>query len=264
MKILIVNDDGARCEGLHALMRALKDDHELTVVVPEVEQSGKSHSMTYFDPLYYFKIHISEVDHDAYVVKGTPGDYVLMALDQICDGKPDLLLSGINRGYNTGNTIVYSGTVSAAYEGANRGIPSIALSTGFMDVDFDDAANIFKQMLPYFAKEEGLFFYNVNIPGCKPAEIKGIKKTFIDSVVPEECMEKRIDPFERDYYWHSYTVHNIKEYVFDEGSDVDVVEKKYISVTPLKYDFLDRKKLETMDEFIAGFSGALGKIKELK
>ena len=78
MKILIVNDDGYRGKGLHALIRALKDEHDLTVVVPEYEQSGKSHSITFLDPLYLDKIYLPEADHDVYIVKGTPADCVVM------------------------------------------------------------------------------------------------------------------------------------------------------------------------------------------
>ena len=97
MKILIVNDDGFRGKGLHALIRALKDDHDLTVVVPDSEQSGKSHSMTFLDPVYLDRYYVPEASHEVYTVKGTPGDCVIMALSQILDEKPDLLISGINK-----------------------------------------------------------------------------------------------------------------------------------------------------------------------
>ena len=253
MKILIVNDDGARGEGLHALIRALKDEHDVTVVVPEIEQSGKSHSMTFFDPLYFNKIHLAEADYDVYTVKGTPGDCVLMALDQIVEARPDLLLSGINKGFNTAGAIIYSGTVSAAFEGANRGIPSIALSAGFIDVDFDEVARVFRMMLPAFTAEKEVFFYNVNFPTVPLKEIRGIRKTTIDPLVVTECMEKRIDPFYRAYYWHSYNGHNNKEFHYAEGSDLDALDKKFISVTPLKLNYFDEKKFQSMDDFSAVF-----------
>ena len=262
MKILIVNDDGFRGKGLHALIRALKDDYDLTVVVPDTEQSGKSHSMTFLDPVYLDRFYLPEVDDEIYTVKGTPGDCVIMALSQIMEEPPDLLISGINKGYNAGASIVYSGTVSAAYEGASRGIPSFALSADFMDADFDLVAKMFLKIMPAILKKEGgkPFFYNINFPSVSPAELKGISKTTIASDLVTECMEKRTDPFFRDYYWHAYDSSEQKKHIPEPGSDMEALQEGYISVTPLKLDYLDREKLERM----MGFSDVFAEIKAIK
>ncbi|MBQ1252290.1 MAG: 5'/3'-nucleotidase SurE, partial [Firmicutes bacterium] len=243
MKILIVNDDGFRGKGLHALIRALKDDHDLTVVVPETEQSGKSHGITFLEPLLVTEIYLHEADFKVYAVKGTPADCVVMGIDQILGEKPDLILSGINQGYNIASCLPYSGTVSAAYEGACRGIDSIALSAAFVGADFDLVARMFKAMLPTILKEEKgqHFFYNINFPDVTLEELKGIRKTTIASEPIMDCLEKRQDPFGREYYWHSYDeVHNDTMPVDDPGSDLEAIHQGYISVTPLKLDYLDR------------------------
>lgn len=263
MKILIVNDDGYRGKGLHALIRALKDEHDLTVVVPEYEQSGKSHSITFLDPLYLDKIYLPEADHDVYIVKGTPSDCVVMGLDQIFDETPDLLISGINKGFNIASCLPYSGTVSAAYEGACREIPSIALSAGYLNADFDLVANMFKIMLPELWKEENgkMFFYNINFPEVSLDELKGIRKTTVAREPIYDCLEKRKDPFGREYYWHSYDeIHQDTMPEDDPGSDLEAIHQGYISVTPLKLDYLDRKKYEDM----TNFSDVYAMIKEMK
>lgn len=250
MKILIINDDGFRGKGLHALVRALKKDHDVTVVVPDSEQSGKSHSMTFLDPLYLDKFYSVEADHDIYTVRGTPGDCVLMGLDQVLAKQPDLLLSGINKGFNAASSIVYSGTVSAAYEGACRGIPSIALSAGYVDADFDLDARIFADLLPELMKREkgNAFFYNINFPSVSLEELKGIRKTCIAEENIVECLEKRTDPFSRDYYWHAYDCQDEESVCTTPGSDMEALHEGYISITPLKLDYFDKNKFETMSD----------------
>lgn len=251
MKILIVNDDGFRGKGLHSLVRALKKDHDLTVVVPDSEQSGKSHSMTFLDPLYLDKFYCVESDYEIYAVRGTPGDCVLMGVNQVMKEPPDILLSGINRGFNTGSSIVYSGTVSAAYEGACRGIPSVALSAGYLDADFDLNAKIFAGLLPELMKREkgNIFFYNINFPSIPMEKIKGIRKTSVAEENIVECLEKRTDPFFRDYYWYAYDCQDEKSVCITPGSDVEALHEGYISITPLKLDYFDKNKFEAMDDF---------------
>lgn len=251
MKILIVNDDGFRGAGLHSLINALKSEYDLTVIVPEAEQSGKSHSMTFLEPLFIDSMHISEVDFDVYSVKGSPADCVSMALDLLFpDENPDLIISGINKGYNAGGCIIYSGTVSAAYEGAARGIPAFALSAGFTDANFEEVANAFKKMLPLILEKEGdnPFFYNINFPNIPASQWLGIKKTTIASELLSTKLEKRIDPFSRVYYWHGY-VGNGTIIGSKTGTDLEAIEEGYISVSPIKPEYLDREKFQTMPDF---------------
>ncbi|HMM05509.1 MAG TPA: 5'/3'-nucleotidase SurE [Clostridiales bacterium] len=262
MKILLVNDDGYRSPGIHALILALKAEHELTVAVPAMEQSGKSHCITFSEPVTCDRFYLSEVGHDIHMVHGTPADCVLMALDQIMTAKPDLVISGINKGHNAGGAIIYSGTVSAAYEGASRGISSFALSADFIDANFTLAAKMFKAMLPTVLEQEQdeLFFYNVNFPNLPLSALKGIRKTTVARRQISEKMEKRMDPFQREYYWRTYDSEHFANICDEDGSDMRALREGYISVTPLKLNYFDEKKFERMTDFSDVFS----EIKALK
>src|SRR4030095_7901893 len=123
MRILVTNDDGVRSEGIHALSRALERLGEVTIVAPHLEASAIGHALTLRRPLRF-----ERVDSRVYEVDGTPTDCVNIAIAKILDGRPDLIVSGINRGYNLGDDVTYSGTVAGAMEGALLGIRSIAVS----------------------------------------------------------------------------------------------------------------------------------------
>lgn len=152
--------------------------------------------------------------------------------------------------------IVYSGTVSAAYEGAVRGIPSIALSAPYFDADFDGIAEIFTKMLPaFFEKEkENSFFYNINFPDVPLDEVKGIVETTIDPGQVSEHLEKRVDPYRRTYYWHAYDCQDDDSQCDAPGSDMEALHDGYISVTPLKMDYLDYERFGSLPEFNDAFA----------
>ncbi|MEG0998566.1 MAG: 5'/3'-nucleotidase SurE [Clostridiales bacterium] len=264
MKILIVNDDGYRGKGLHALINALKDEHQLTVVVPAQEKSGTSNSVTFLVPLTAEKIYLPKDDLNIWMVEGTPGDCTVIALDQLMEEKPDLIVSGINNGLNVADSVMYSGTVAAALQGAFQGIPTFALSNDFNCSDFSVSANIFKELLPNFLENEkgNNFLYNINFPNLPLSEIKGMKKTVISHARMMERFEKRISPYGRDYYWHIYD--DVKEGTGgftkavksqgEEPTDLETVKAGYISITPIKLEYLDKEKLKTMADYSAAFA----------
>ncbi|MDO4541830.1 MAG: 5'/3'-nucleotidase SurE, partial [Bacillota bacterium] len=155
MNILIVNDDGYRGPGLHALINVLKPYHTLTVAVPAREKSGTSSSVTFLTPLQAEKMYLPQVDHNIWVIDGTPADCTVLALDQLVESRPDIIVSGINNGANVADSIIYSGTIAAALQGAFQGLPTFALSTDFNCRDFNVSAEIFKEIMPQIIKKEG-------------------------------------------------------------------------------------------------------------
>ncbi len=265
MNILIVNDDGYRGPGLHALIAALKDEHNLTVAVPAREKSGTSNSVTFLTPLTVEKVYLPQVDFDIWVVDGTPADCTVLALDQLVEERPDVILSGINNGANIADSVIYSGTIAAALQGAFQNIPTFALSADFNCQDFQVIAEIFQEMLPKFMQREKgkMFFYSLNFPAIPRQEIKGIKKTVISASRMIERFEKRRNPYGSDYYWHVYDDINdgvqggfsaVDEDMRGYITDVEAVSQGYISVTPIKLDYLDHQKFKELDDFADVFA----------
>ena len=177
--ILVTNDDGIGAPGLYALVQALKPIAEVTIVAPSVERSAVGHAITLSDPLRVETYDRDETFH-GYAVSGTPADCVKIAYWALLDRKPDVLVSGINLGANTGINILYSGTVSAATEGTFLGIPSFAISlTTYQNPDFRYAASFARRMSSILL-EKGLpkgTFLNINVPACPADEIEGIALT---------------------------------------------------------------------------------------
>src|SRR3984885_3042718 len=161
--ILITNDDGIHAPGLRALVDALKDEATLTVVAPSRERSAAAQSLTLRQPIYMDQLAANE-----YSIEGTPADAVILAFNAILKEKPDLVISGINRGGNMGENIYYSGTVGAAMEGAINRVPSIAISVAYRgkEFDFKPAAQFARILVPLMLTEDlppGILL-NVNVP----------------------------------------------------------------------------------------------------
>jgi len=177
--ILVTNDDGIDAPGILALARALNPLGDVTVVAPSVERSAVGHAITLSDPLRVTPIQFDNA-YDGYAVSGTPADCVKIACWALLNGKPDLVASGINLGINTGINTIYSGTVSAATEGAILGIPSFAISlTTYQDPDFSFAATFASRLAPMLL-EKGLppgVCLNVNVPAVPESEIMGVSVT---------------------------------------------------------------------------------------
>ncbi len=244
-KILITNDDGIYAPGIKALVEAIKPLGEVVVVAPDMEKSAVGHAITISDPL-----RVTEIERDGsffgYAVNGTPADCVKLAVKAILEYKPDMVVSGINLGPNTGINAIYSGTVSAATEGTFMGIPSFAVSlTSFEKVDFSYSQKIAAMMVEK-VMQNGLpqgTILNINIPPLPEAEIKGILVTRQGKGKFDEFFDKRVDPFKRVYYWLSG-----KKMILDTEKDVDdvAVNNKYVAVTPLHYDLTDYETLKEL------------------
>ena len=233
--ILVSNDDGIRAEGIQVLARALQKIAKVVIVSPDREQSASSHSITLHRPLRIFK-------HSSwqYSVDGTPTDCVVLAVREILRKKPDFVFSGINRGANLGEDVHYSGTVSAAMEGALLGIPSVALSLVAAEgkkCHFETAADFAKKLCRRMitSDEKKGFVLNVNVPNRPMSQIKGVELSQLGKRNYGELIFKKLDPRGKKYYWIGGTGHS--EDI--PGSDGNAIRKGKISVTPLKVDITD-------------------------
>lgn len=245
--ILLTNDDGIEAPGIKALFNIfIKDEnYDIRVVAPDRERSAVGHAITVFDPIAVKKEYIDGI-FCGYSVDGTPADCVKLAIAAILERKPDILISGINRGANVGENIIYSGTVSAATEGTIYEIPSIAVSIdSFKDTDCTFAAEFTKKIAEMVIKTKNLprrTLLNINFPDIPAEKIKGVKFTYQSNVKFKDIFIKRADPRGRDYYWMD------GEYELpsddDENSDYAAIKNNYISVTPIQHDMTDYKRMD--------------------
>ena len=241
MRILITNDDGIHAEGICALARRLSREHQVIVVAPDSERSGAAHSITLTAPLRVRRASIPGTpDVEAYKVNGAPADCVILGCRAL-DVKPDLILSGINHGYNLGVDVHYSGTVSAAMEGAMQGIPSMAVSMeGFTSLDFSVPARIAEELIPQFM-QSGCMLFNVNVPDLPYEKLKGIKYTRLSDRTYFSPFEKRKDPRNIDYYWWPCRAEYDGDYQAD--NDERWTNEGYVSVTPIMTNSTDEASL---------------------
>ncbi len=245
MKILLTNDDGIHAAGLMALYKALTDDFELFVVAPVSEMSAVGHAITLSSPL-----RVQEVNKNGsffgYGVTGTPADCVKIAVQELLKVRPDIILSGINLGANVGVNVLYSGTVSAATEGAFLGIQSAALSLDtYNDPDFTFAARFSREIIR-FITENGLkrgTALNVNIPAVPSVKVKGVSITRQGIGRFRERFERRIDPHGNVYYWLSGETPVEKEIV---DADANALKKNHITITPISYDLTCGEEMERL------------------
>ncbi len=243
MRILVTNDDGVHSQGLDVceeIARTLSDD--VWVVAPEHDQSGVAHSLSLNDPL-----RLRQVAERRFAVRGTPTDCVIMGARHVLDGKQiDLVLSGVNRGRNVGEDVIYSGTVAGAMEGAVLNIPSVALSQSynsrsghppFWETGKRFASDIIRKVLAKGVREGVLI--NVNFPDCRPEEVKGIAVSALGRRRQERLhIDKRLDGRGNPYYWIAYSRQNT--FQADRGSDMAALDDHCIAVTPLKIDITDQ------------------------
>ncbi|MDP3028142.1 MAG: 5'/3'-nucleotidase SurE [Deltaproteobacteria bacterium] len=245
MHILLTNDDGIHAKGLHALYDVLAPHYMVSVVAPESEQSAVGHAITLLNPLRVREIRLNK-NFLGLAVSGTPADCVKIAINEILDTPPDIVLSGINLGANVGINVLYSGTVSAATEGAILGIPSIAVSLNtFKDPDFSFAAHFIRKLIRRVTELElnPATLLNVNIPAVPPEDIRGIALTRQGISRFVERFDKRIDPRDNVYYWQAGETHFIRE-----GKDIDTwaLSRNLISITPLHFDLTNHAELNRM------------------
>lgn len=237
--ILVSNDDGIHSEGIKKLAGALKRLGEVYVVAPDRERSAASHSLTLHRPL-----RVVEAGPKMYAVDGTPTDCINLAVHGILKIRPDIVVSGINRGGNLGEDVSYSGTVSAAMEGTLLDIPSIAVSLVERDeFDFAEAARVACRLARRVLKN-GLpkdTLLNVNVPaGVKPKGfmITKLGKRFFNDVVVE-----KLDPRGKKYYWIGGDMDR-----WEGGKEADfyAISKGYISITPLHLDLTNYSSMEEL------------------
>lgn len=249
MRILITNDDGINAPGLKSLehiARTLSDD--IWIVAPEYDQSAVSHSLTVRTPF-----RITEVSQKKYFVSGTPTDCVLSAVQLLMKQKPDLVLSGVNNGSNLAEDITYSGTVAAALEATQLGIPAIAFS---LENEFPHPTKwataehwgpiVLKQILNATIPKDILI--NVNFPNVVHKSVEGIKVARQGKHKLLDNIHKREDPRGIPYYWIGTGCQGYKELCkfAIEGTDVEAIVNKYISITPISIDMTDDKTLEQL------------------
>ena len=243
-RILVTNDDGVRSDGVHALARAMSRLGSVTIVAPHMEASAIGHALTLRRPL-----RVQQLDEQVYEVDGTPTDCVNVAITQILGAAPDLVLSGINKGYNLGDDVTYSGTVAGAMEGALLGIPSIAISLQRSSgaYDFKPAANAAVQVAErVIARLPPRTFVNVNVPGGRP---KGFRVTVQAKRNHVTVVDGRLDPRGQPYYWIEEGQNDWEPH---DRSDYQAVKDGYISVTPLQPDLTDYSAVALLDELSIG------------
>lgn len=245
MKALISNDDGITASGILASKMAVEDLCETCVVAPETQQSGIGHALTLFEPLRINE-HVLRDGSIGYGVTGTPTDAVTIGLFEIMDEKPDIMISGINTGFNIGKAeLTTSGTLGAALEAASFGIPAIAISqevtqdsvkfeNGKVDIDFDFAGKMLNKIAKIVLKKglpEGIDLLNVNIPE-KPTD-EEIEVATLGDRMYSPIVEKRNDPRGKPYYWINGDLYQDNK----PGSDgYELINKQKITITPLKID----------------------------
>ncbi len=228
-RILVTNDDGVHSEGIHALAAALKRLGTVTVVAPHIEASAIGHALTLRRPL-----RMEQLRDGVYEVDGTPTDCVNVAFTQLYDTPADLVVSGINKGYNLGDDVTYSGTVAGALEGALLGVASIAVSLERTRgaYDFGPAARaaaaiadaVLERGLP------GRTFLNLNVPAGEP---RGMRVTVQAKRNHLTVVDARTDPRGGSYYWIDEGQNNWEA---DDRSDYQAVRDGYVSITPLQPD----------------------------
>jgi 5'-nucleotidase len=261
LRILLTNDDGINAEGFQALEKIASElSDDLWMVAPEAEQSGASRALTLSEPL-----RVRQLDERRFAVGGTPCDCVTLALMELIDGpKPDLVLSGVNRGHNVAEDVSMSGTVAGALAGMALGVPSIALSQGLTwkrgeepAIHFD-TAETFGPGLVRRLVEVGWpagVIMNVNFPGRPPEEVGAVEVTrqaFRDAQTRH--FERRKDLRGRDYYWLGYR--NLPSKPAD-GTDLRAIYDGNISVTPLH---IDLTHMQTVHDLRAVLGGAPPKL----
>jgi 5'-nucleotidase len=251
LNILIVNDDGIQSLGIRILAEAMEKENKVLVVAPQSQRSACGHSITLEKPLSIKEEKLPGVYSKAYSIDGTPADCVRIGVDKISDHKIDLIISGINKGYNLGINVLYSGTVSAAVEGVLYKIPSIAISTSpgeFSEIkeNYETTALSLKEIIKKLPLKSEVNLYNINVPGRENGNIKGIK----------------VCPLAHQVYTNVFTkvagdkqLYDLVGEVSDLGPidrDVHYIEDGYITITPIKYDLTDYSYLDKLSTIFKG------------
>ncbi len=247
MRILVSNDDGVTARGIAVLCRAMATIAEIDVVAPDRNRSGASNSLSILRPL-----RLKQLDNGAYSVDGTPTDCVHLALTGYFDYTFDVVVSGINDGANLGDDILYSGTVAAAMEASNLGVPAIALSMVGGDVSYyETAAHIAMKLVSHIQKY-GLpvgTLLNVNVPDVPLHQLKGIQVTRMGTRHNAEPTVPGVDPRGTKIYWIGRQGSQADA---GPGTDFYAVSHGYVSVTPLHLDMTHYKVFDQLASWVQG------------
>lgn len=247
MRILLSNDDGVYAKGILVLQQALAEIATVTTVGPDRNCSGASNSLTLLNPL-----RTQQLDNGFIAVNGTPTDCVHLAISQLCDKVPDLVVAGINHGANLGDDVLYSGTVAAATEGRHLGLPAIAVSLASRDEDhFATAAyvtvKVIQQLKSHPLPADQIL--NINVPGVPLSELKGIQVTRLGRRHKAETMTSTTDPWGRRIFWYGSLGPELDA---GEGTDFYAIANGYASVTPLQIDMTAYRSLQPLQQWLEG------------
>jgi len=252
--ILITNDDGIDADALPPLSEALAKLGDVDIIVPERNWSGASHSITLFRPLRVRPTKLRS-GRAAFMTDGSPTDCVRLAVLGFLKHRPDIVVSGINRGANMGDDITYSGTVAAAMEGLLSNIPSIAISIGAFggDIDYGPAAS-FAALLARNILDRGFApdsLLNVNVPPLPRDQIAGVEVTRLGKRTYRDQLVERLDPYGNPYYWVGGPAVSDEA---EDGTDVAAMRAGKISVTPIALDLTNHALLEELARWDWGWT----------
>mgnify|MGYP001001403870 FL=1 len=247
MRILLSNDDGVYAKGILVLQQALAEIATVTTVGPDRNCSGASNSLTLLNPL-----RTQQLDNGFIAVNGTPTDCVHLAISQLCDKTPDLVVAGINHGANLGDDVLYSGTVAAATEGRHLGLPAIAVSLASRDEEhFATAAyvtvKVIQQLKSHPLPADQIL--NINVPGVALSDLKGIQVTRLGRRHKAETMTSTTDPWGRRIFWYGSLGPELDA---GEGTDFYAIANGYASVTPLQIDMTAYRSLQPLQQWLEG------------
>ena len=245
MHILITNDDGIEAPGLKALTAefATLPQVKITVVAPHLQRSACSHSLTFHAPLRIYRDWQDGCIH-WFSSSGTPTDCLMLGFYQLCETRPDFILSGVNCGANMGYDVSYSATVSAALEGIPTGIPAMAVSlVGRSPKRYGLAASWARRIFEKWSDLElpASSIASVNVPDIEPEAVKGVLFTGQGRSIYRQGVKKLVDPWGGTYYW---IYGAIPEGEMIEGTDFKAVADGYVSVTPLDMNLTDQNTLQ--------------------
>ena len=247
MHILVSNDDGYRAPGLSAMVEAVSDFGEVTVIAPNQDRSGASNSLTLTVP-----IRVEQIENGYFVCSGTPTDCVHLGITGLMPQEPDMIISGINNARNLGDDVLYSGTVGAAMEGRFLGLPAIAVSLAGDDpIHFDTAGNVVRQLLEKMLQTplSPSTILNINVPDLPRDQISGWQATRLGGRDRACPAIRATDPVGKDIYWIGAAG---VEQDAGPGTDFFAIAQGYVSITPLTADMTDRTRLAELDEWLGG------------
>lgn len=243
MNILITNDDGITARGIKVIAEKLQKSHNILVIAPDSQRSASSHSITLVNPIVVREEIIKGINGRCFSVSGTPVDCAKIGVTTIANEKIDIVVSGINNGFNLGTDVIYSGTVSAAVEGALNRMPAIALSCDGSEEGYNLAAEYAEKLLKKIdIKNIGNTVLNVNIPAINRNEIKGLKVCKIG----ERNYNNVYIEVEKSASHKVYKISGDPDDAVQGDTDVDMIKEGYVTVTPLHYDLTNFNLISNM------------------